>query len=69
MELDWRLDPSAHTVKGLRKALERLEALGFADNEVHVMQYAGGDDEPCYVQPVVPETTGGNVMLQTVFVK
>lgn len=57
------------TVTELRKELERIEALGFGGSDVQVMQYAGGDDAPCDVKPVVPEQPGMPVMLETTFVR
>ncbi len=49
--------------------LQKLEAAGYGQSEVHVLQYAGGDDEPCNVKPVAPEYEGGPVMLHTTFVR
>lgn len=52
-------------VKELIAELQKLEAAGHGDAEVHVMQYMGGDYEPCDVKPTVPEYEGGPVMLET----
>lgn len=57
------------TVTELRQQLQLLENLGHGNSEIHVMQYAGGDDEPCYLRPVPPETLGDPVVFETLFVK
>lgn len=64
--LDIRMKQS---VTELRQTLEELESKGFGESEVHVMQYAGGDDEPCYVNPVKPSGAGEPVMLETRYVR
>lgn len=57
------------TVKEMREALELLEAQGFGDRELLVMQYAGGDDEAAYMNPVAPTADYEPVVMQTRFVR
>ena len=56
-------------VKELRAELQKLEAEGYGEAEVQVMQYAGGDDAPCDVKPTLPAHPGGPVMLETTFAR
>lgn len=57
------------TITEMRKMLEELEAQGHGDSEPHVMQYAGGNDEPCLMRPVAPANVGEPVMFETRFVR
>ena len=62
---------STSTIDSLIESLIELKKLHSGDTEVVVMQYNGGNDEPCYVNPVhekrYPDDFG-RVVLQTFFV-
>lgn len=59
------------TIDTLIATLNDLKQLHGGETEVVVMQYNGGDDEPCYVKPVHEKRYAddfGRVILHTFFI-